>query len=291
MKTLNIIGCGKLGNTLAKLWSDKQSLKIQAICNRSIDSTQQAVQLVGSGQPIKDIRELPPADFTLISTPDSAIANVCQSLVNENKLTKETVVFHCSGSLTSSILELAHQFGCHTASVHPVHSFAAPEVSTLSFAKTVCTIEGDADAVTQLEQLFSNIDAIPVAIKPESKMIYHIGLVFASNYLVSLVEASLRLFDSAGIDRATALNCIKPIVNNTTDNIINLGTAKALTGPIARQDLLTLENHLAALKTQQIDKNIVALYQSLGKIAIQLTAENKPIAQELYNMFEVDVTS
>ena len=48
---LNIIGCGRLGRTLAKLWSDAGTLSIGGICNRGVDSGKQALWLYSIGVP------------------------------------------------------------------------------------------------------------------------------------------------------------------------------------------------------------------------------------------------
>ena len=71
MPTLSCIGAGLLGKTLCHLLSNQ--LSIQQVINRSVASSQQAVDFIGAGRPAS-IDNLEPADIWLIATPDDAIA-------------------------------------------------------------------------------------------------------------------------------------------------------------------------------------------------------------------------
>jgi predicted short-subunit dehydrogenase-like oxidoreductase (DUF2520 family) len=63
--------------------------------------------------------------------------------------------------------------------------------------------------------------------------------------------------------------------------VFDVGTAKALTGPIARGDVQTIAAHLDAVK-QPLTKNI---YKSLGLQLIKLAAEKGDASEmELYEI-------
>ena len=57
----------------------------------------------------------------------------------------------------------------------------------------------------------------------------------------------------AGIDRARALSMVEPLVRETVDNVFRLGTARALTGPLARGDDGVVAHHLDALAAALAD--------------------------------------
>jgi len=162
--------------------------------------------------------------------------------------------------------------GCKTASIHPIHSFADPQISVSSFSNTYCAAEGDDKALEIIIPLFAAIGAKIFKITAEAKTSYHAALVFASNYLVSLVEVSLKLFENAGIHRSLALDSIQPILLNTIDNIHQLGTRAALTGPIARRDTETIASHLEELI--HFDSDTQALYKALGRIALAISLDD-----------------
>jgi predicted short-subunit dehydrogenase-like oxidoreductase (DUF2520 family) len=84
----------------------------------------------------------------------------------------------------------------------------------------------------------------------------------ACNYLTSLLDAALRLAESARIERRTAWLALEPLVRATVENISKLGAEAALTGPIARGDRSTVAVHLAALGENAPE--LADLYRALG---------------------------
>ena len=104
---LNVIGCGKVGRTLARLWSRRRVFHVQAILNRTIESGAAAAEFVGAGHAVSSYAELQEADLVMISAADEAIEDCCRRLCDAEVLGEGTIVFHCSGSLASSILEPA----------------------------------------------------------------------------------------------------------------------------------------------------------------------------------------
>ena len=80
------------------------------------------------------------------------------------------------------------------------------------------------------------------------KAAYHTAAVMSSNYLVTLVKLAADLWDSFGIPREQAIQALLPLLKGTINNIENLGVPNALTGPIARGDIGTVQIHLNTLK-------------------------------------------
>ena len=57
MKTVNIIGAGKLGKTIGQLLVRSNLVKIQGVCNRSIESSIAAISFIGEGTPVQNIHK------------------------------------------------------------------------------------------------------------------------------------------------------------------------------------------------------------------------------------------
>jgi predicted short-subunit dehydrogenase-like oxidoreductase (DUF2520 family) len=268
LKTLNIIGCGNLGKTLGRLWADAGSVTIQDVLNRSTESAAQAIAYIGAGRPSSSFMDLRPADIFLLACSDDQITACCDALAATGVLLPGTVVFHCSGALRSSTLMAAANHGALIASVHPIRSFAAPDQVIRSFSGTYCGTEGNLDAIAILENLFSAIGGILVPIDADAKTVYHSAAVFASNYLVTLIDVSLDAYLKAGIPRETALRLMEPLVRETVDNIFRLGPADALSGPIARGDVKTVVRQYRAVKIW--DKRRAGLYKLMGKLTSEI---------------------
>jgi predicted short-subunit dehydrogenase-like oxidoreductase (DUF2520 family) len=246
-KTLTIIGCGKVGRTLGRLWAGTDVFALHDVLNRSLQSAQDAVAFVGAGQPIDAYADLRPADIYLIAAPDDHIADCCDALAASGQLSSACSVFHCSGALSASALRAATQCGTAVASVHPIRSFARPEQLVHDFAGTYCGAEGDRRALDILGEGFAAIGAKLVAIDSGHKILYHAAAVFASNYLVTLLDVAQQAYVEAGIAPAVALKLMEPLVRETADNIFRLGPPAALTGPVARGDTATVERQQKAV--------------------------------------------
>lgn len=269
-KTLNIIGCGNLGKTLGRLWAANGHFVIQDVLNRTRQSAAQAVSFMQAGRAVGTYEELRAADVTLIATPDGQIAECSQALAQTGLLRAGSVLFHCSGALPSAILHNATQNRASVASVHPIRSFASPEQAAKDFAGTFCGIEGDQPAVALLSEAFTAIGAQLVDIDAKFKSVYHAAAVFASNYLVTLLDVAQQAYAKAGIPPDSALRLMEPLVRGTVDNVFRLGTTDALTGPIARGDIATAVKQYRAVNAW--DERHGALYKQLGKLTADIAA-------------------
>ena len=269
MKTLNIIGAGRVGRTLAALWRQRGVLVIESVLNRTPASARDAVAFIGAGRAADSLHDMPPADLWMLATPDSEIASAAQALAAGAKLRAGDVVFHCSGTLPSSALRAAMVEGVHLASVHPLKSFADLHDAVRTFAGTWCAAEGEPMALALLKPAFEQIGAHVTAIDPQFKTIYHAASVMVCNYLTALMEAGLQCYEKAGVPRATASVIMEPLVRETVDNVFRLGTVKALTGPIARGDHTVVARQLSAL--QAFDPGIAEMYRALGAMAVELS--------------------
>jgi predicted short-subunit dehydrogenase-like oxidoreductase (DUF2520 family) len=278
MKTLTIIGCGKVGTTLAILWRRAGVFEIGQILNQSLASSRKAAGRIGRGEAVESFAGLKEADLFMISAADGRIAECCRRLCETGVNLQGKIVFHCSGSLPSAILEPARREGAAVASVHPVKSFADIDSAVRSFAGTFCAVEGDTIAKETLSDALAGIGAKIFAIDPGAKAIYHAAAVFASNYLVAVIEAGLRCYEQAGVPRKDALAILEPIVGGTVANLFRLGPEQALTGPIARGEAGVVRGHLEALTDW--DPELAVLYRNLGRVALDLAAARGDAAKD-----------
>ncbi len=269
MKTLNIIGCGKVGTTLAALWHQSSTFAIGDILNRSAKSALTAVQTIDAGRAITGIEQMHAADVFLIGTPDDALLEGFELLCDSGLLGAGNVVFHCSGPYSSAVFAKALDVGAHVASVHPIKSFPQVDFSPDSLTGVYCGAEGSLQALSILNPAFAALRAKWLPIDSNSKMIYHAAAVMASNNLTALIELSLQAYEKAGINRQQAAQLMKPIVTNALDNSLTLGPEVALTGPIARGDHQLVETQLAELDAW--NAQFAEAYRSLGKVALSLS--------------------
>ena len=268
--TLNIIGCGRLGRTLARLWSDAGVFTIGDINDRTPEKSRAAVAFIGAGRACAQTADMRPADLWLLAPPDDRIRLCCEALAGSGLLAAGNIVFHCSGALSSQVLSAAAARGALPASVHPLKTFADAGAAVLSFAGSFCAAEGEAAALSALQPAFERIGAQLFALNAAAKTLYHAASVIMCNYLTALLETGARSFEAAGLPRNDAMRMVEPLVRQTLDNVFVLGPERALTGPIARGDVDVVRHQLEALTA--LDARIAEVYRSLGVIAAQLAS-------------------
>lgn len=277
---LNIIGCGRVGRALARLWAHDGALGIQDVLNRRLEQSEAAVAFIGDGRAVDSIGGTRRANVWMLTPPDDQIVACCTALAASGLLTAGNIVFHCSGALPSGDLAPAAACGAVVASVHPLKSFADPAVASQTFLGTYCAAEGDAAALAVLRPAFERIGGIVSDIDPRFKTIYHAASVMVCNYLTALIETGLRCYQKSGFERGTALRMMEPLVRETLDNVFSLGTVRALTGPIARGDHAVVARQVEAL--EKWEPHIAAIYKDLGAVAAGLArAQGKADADAL----------
>mgnify|MGYP003945775347 FL=1 len=271
--TLSIIGCGKVGRTLGRLWHDSRAFSLLDILNRTAASAQEASAFIGAGSVAASYDGLRSADVYLVAAGDDQVAACCSALAAAGKLQPGSIVFHCSGALSSLELAAASGHGAAVASIHPIRSFAVPQQVAEHFTGTWCGCEGDAAALAVLGPAFSAIGARLVDIRREQKTLYHAAAVFASNYQVTLIDVAQQAYVAAGIAPELALQLIAPLLSESAANAFRLGPAAALTGPIARGDTATVARQYQAV--QQWRPQVAGLYRQFAALTADLALRKK----------------
>jgi len=281
---LNIIGCGRLGKTLAALFIDTELVSIQDIVNLSSVSAAKAVAFLGQGRVCLTLKQLKPADIYLIATPDDSIEYIAQQIAWQRVLRPGDVVFHCSGLLSSECLGSVTSLGCYIASLHPVFSFSEPAADIKNFSGTYCAFEGNKEAFERLLPIFNAMKAQIFTIKKKYKPLYHAASVFAANYVITLSAMAKDCYSKAGLNDILAENLTIGLMSQALNKAQRLKPKEALTGPLQRADVDTLKKHLSALKSFP---ELEYIYKSLGKATLALTRHNESLKRSLTQIFNL----
>jgi len=268
MRTLNIVGCGRVGRTLARVFAQSHAFVVQDLMDVSAAAARAGAAFADVGRAVRRYEQMAPAHVWLITTPDGAIVEACEQLVEAERLGPTSIVVHCSGATPSLDLRRALGDLGHVASFHPVKSFADPGLSAATFAGTWTALEGDRKALRALRPGLRKAGARLFEIDPERKLVYHAASVMVCNYLAALMESGLRCYEAAGIPIETGYGIMEPLVRETLDNVFRSGTARALTGPIARGDHVIVARQIEALAAW--DPATAELYRHLGAVALEL---------------------
>jgi len=217
------------------------------------------------------------AGFFIISVSDSQISRVASEASAAGIFESDSVVAHLSGALGSDVLDPARQAGASVMAFHPAQSFTHESDPERVFRGICFDMEGDDRACALGENIAHDLGAEPVRLTADQRIISHLSMTAASNYTVTLVRMAEDIMKSAGISSETAHKMLMPLFSQTTDNIINSGTLKALTGPAARGDSEIIRKHLTALNT--INAEYSSLYKLMAQIAVRMSVERGDISR------------
>ncbi|MDK9710823.1 Rossmann-like and DUF2520 domain-containing protein [Acidaminobacter sp.] len=286
---IGIIGAGKVGTSFGLFLKDRGET-ITGYVSRTYDSACEAAALTGSKafqDPLELIRNSELIFLTVVDDQIEPLAAVLASKLAENIPRpdpgdqRHPIFVHMSGAHSILALEPLAAAGFETASLHPLQSVSEIEQARNAFGDTLFTVEMMLGG--GFEGWLATIGISFVRIEAENKALYHVGAVFASNFVVTVLDAAIQLFEQVGFSEEEARRGLMPLVYGSVDNVARSGAEKALTGPVARGDVATVAKHLEALEAlealEDLDSGALpeaaALYKSLSGATLSLAMRYK----------------
>lgn len=264
-RSFAIVGAGVVGRSLAFALAEG-GLRVAAVGSRRVEAARAVADGVRAPVATSDLAAAARhADVVVLSVPDDVVAAVCRAIAEGGGFEAGDIVVHLSGALGADELAAARGCGAHALAFHPAQTFARPDSAL--FRGIVCVLEGDCEAVGFGSRLAVRLGAVPAVVRPEAKALYHAALCIACNYFVALADAASGLLAEAGLSEAP-LDVLMPLVRGTADNLERVGLPDALTGPISRGDVATVQKHLDALAVRA--PALLPLYRSLGLRTVRL---------------------
>lgn len=277
MRKIAIIGAGNVGKVLGYALY-KRGYTIASAFSRSEKSRKLAANLFQCpvySDPEKAAYE---AEVVFLTTPDRVIEEVCAAIASKKGFRKGQIVLHTSGAHSSTILFSARNMGADVLSFHPLQTFPELEAGLRSLPGTFFAVEGDEKALPLAEELVDAMEGKMLTIPTEMKPLYHAAACVACNYLVSLMDVSLRMYRVMDISPEKAFEALSPLIFSTMGNIKALGPEKALTGPVSRGDSSTISSHIDIMR--KLTPELLPLYRSLGLYTVDLALRKGTLDKE-----------
>jgi predicted short-subunit dehydrogenase-like oxidoreductase (DUF2520 family) len=189
----------------------------------------------------------PGTTLLILAVPDGVLGEVAYEMATMGPAPAGCTALHLSGALSTDALQPLHAAGYAVGSMHPLMAVADPWLAGERLTGIAFALTGEPVAISAARRLVSALAGLPLVVPAAQRPLYHAAAVLASNYLVGLAGAAVRILGEAGIDGDDALRALIPLFRGTLDNIEQLGVRAALTGPIARGDVDTVRLHLARL--------------------------------------------
>lgn len=211
--------------------------------------------------------------MVFLAVPDQAVGEVAAKMARIEAPARVSFV-HVSGALGLGALDALrdHPVG----SFHPLQSFPAPRDPGAFDGITVAIDASTTGLTRRLRALARAIGARPKAVDDSRRALYHAAAVFGSNYVDVVLAEGVDLLRQIGWSEREAVEGLVPLAEGVLANVRHRGPVGALTGPVRRGDVNTVQRHLAALSYQNRSADApptADLYRMLALIALEIAKE------------------
>ena len=270
--SIGLIGLGAVGAALSLALAAAGN-HVTAVYSPNLNASQrlseqlESATVTGSAQEVVDL-----CDVVLLTVSDGAIETLAASL----GWRPGQIAVHCSGALGTVALAAAQRQGATAVALHPLCTLpregSAPIPIGTRFAFT-----GPDEALGFFNSLVAGLGGVLIDVPEEARPLYHAAAVMACNYTVALAAVAVSLLGSLGLTRQEGLAALLPLLHGTLSNLERAGLPDALTGPVVRGDLGTVEAHRRALR----DTEFLELYDVLARATAGLALQREELSNEV----------
>ena len=254
------VGAGRVGAVLSAALA-RAGHHVVAVAAVSRESRRRVEALLPGVDVLPADQVAARAELLLLAVPDDDLAGLVSGLAGAGVVREGTMVAHTSGAHGIAVLQPLAERGALPMALHPAMTFTGTDVD-LQRLGTACfgvtTVEALRPAA---EALVIEMGAEPVWVEEALRPLYHVGLAFGANNLVTLVAQASDLLARAGVEAPQRM--LGPLLGAALDNALRVGD-RALTGPVARGDAGTVAAHLEAL--EQAAPEAVPAYVELSRL-------------------------
>ena len=274
---VGVIGCGRLGASLA-LGLSAAGYRIAALAGRGSRRAGRLAKAIPGARALTPGGVVGESELILLAVPDAAVAAVAAAL----PWRRGQAAVHSAGALDLEVLAPLAACGAARGCLHPLQAFPDPGGSPGRWRGIAVGLEAaEADGTelgALLEAMAADLGAgATLRLEGVDRACYHAAAVLASNDVVALAAAAARAWTLAGLPASEAPGALGPLLVGAASAVAGLAPgsalASALTGPLARGDVVTVARHLDALAREP---ELRALYRALGRELLALDLAHPP---------------
>jgi predicted short-subunit dehydrogenase-like oxidoreductase (DUF2520 family) len=254
--SISFIGAGNLAWHLAPAL-DNSSYAVKEVYSRNPKHAEDLTDRLYRAE-VKDTLDFSTSHsrIFIVAVADSAIRQVAQEII----LPDNSLLVHTSGSVP--IDELHFAAAAASGVFYPLQTFSKNRKADFK-ALPIFVEATDPDAEEVLFELGRAMGGKIQKIDSQQRAALHLAAVFASNFTNHMITVAAQLAEKNQIE----LDWLKPLIRETIDKSLSLGSWQAQTGPAKRGDLETLDRHLELLKD---DEKVAELYRLISQHIIDM---------------------
>lgn len=282
MRKLAIVGAGKVGSVLGKVFVERGG-EVVCVVSRTETSARRGGRFLKCRRTSTSLAAIPPeTDVIYVTTPHAAIERVAEGLAQVGHLRfGKLAVCHASGMLTAHVLRAVELRGATVFSFHPLQTFPRdfPPKDIVPAARGIYYgIDGSRRALGVAQRLARNLGGKTILIQPNLRPLYHAACVLASNHVTTMMGILQGMFRALGTDEKEFYPVFKPIIMATLRNVEMTSPEEALSGPVARGGVETVDEHFKAIA--RTHPEALPYFCTLTKETVRLAAAKGSITPE-----------
>ena len=280
--TVGVVGAGRVGAVLGAALA-RAGHRVTGAYAVSAQSRARAAALL-PGVPLADVPSIvADAELVLLAVPDDALAHLVAGLSATDTWQAGQMVAHTSGRHGVGVLEPARAHHVLPLAIHPAMTFTGTAMDLERLTECSFGVTTDEALRPVAEALVVEMGADPVWVAEGDRAAYHCALAHGANHLVTLTAQSMELLARAGVEEPRRV--VGPLMRAALDNALRMGDA-ALTGPVARGDVGTVEDHLRELErlSPEIRRTYVALARATALRALDSGRLRPAVAEPLLDV-------
>ena len=242
MSTLlvSLIGSGNVAWHLAPAL-DNVGYTISEVYSRNIRNANKLIDRLYQAEQKQDL------DFSgsssqifIIAVSDDAIEEIVRDII----LPENAILVHTSGSKSIDILGYAPT--PNIGVFYPLQTFSKSR--KINFSDIPICIEAENGYTREvLTKMAARISESVYKINSNSREALHIAAVFACNFTNHLFTIADNILENHELD----IEILKPLIVETINKFLEVGSQKAQTGPAMRGDLEVLDRHMELLASNK----------------------------------------
>lgn len=273
---VGFIGAGKVGFSLGKFLKT-HDVDVVGYYSKTPESAKSAADFTETKVygTIADIVQ--DSDTIFVTVPDGQICMVWDCIKNLDIKNKN--ICHCSGSISSAAFFDGENLGASIYSVHPLYAVSSKYDTYKELEQAYFTLEGSGDHLQDMKDMLQKAGCKVIVMDSENKSLYHCGAVVVSNLVTGLYSLGVRILANCGFEEDDAQKALIPLFLGNAQAVAERGPVDALTGPVERADVSTIEKHIRSIQNLSDAKegeDFMKIYLLLSEQLLAIAGEKHP---------------
>lgn len=243
-----LLGSGNVATQLGKALV-RAGHRIKQVYSRTETHARTLAEALGTGSTTDSAAIDAQADVYILAVKDDAIATVAAQLPPA----LSGVVVHTAGSVAMDVLAAhASAYGV----LYPLQTFS--KTKDVGFSTVPIAVEASDETVqVKLEALAADLSKRVFRCDSTQRLSLHTAAVFACNFTNHFYAIAADILNGHRLD----FDLLRPLILETAQKVMEHSPKDVQTGPAVRNDVSTMEKHLALLET---DPALAQLYRLIS---------------------------